>query len=295
LAHESFTSLFFKMKLYSSVPDDIAAWAQRQPVFYTGSAPTHLPHINVSPKGLAATHFCILTPNLCAYIDRTGSGCETIAHAYDNGRLCIMFNSFGPTPGILRFFCRSRVVEWDEPEFGSWVKRITGSEQAPFDGARAVIVGEIWEVQTSCGYGVPRVKKALYAPTTDEGDALPLDSSVEAVLRQGFKADKSDGDTLDAKLTELSVFEERPAMDQWAAQKTSNNSLIRYQRDNNSCSIDGLPGLRAARRDAGEKGKLWLGDAKARLTRATAERHGAALGFMIALVLWVILTKLAVL
>lgn len=279
------------MKLYPSIPDEVAAYIQRQPVFFTGSAPTHLAHINVSPKGLSATHFRILTPNLCAYIDRTGSGCETIAHAYENGRLCLMFCSFGPTPGIIRLFCKSTVVEWDEPAFGSWMKRITGSEKPPFDGTRAIIVAEVWECQTSCGYGVPRVKKALYAPTNEDGDALTVDPVVEEILREGFKGNGKE-DPRTAKLTELSVFEERPSMDQWAAQKTTNNSMLQYQRDNNSRSIDGLPGLRAARRDAGEQGKLWWGDVKARVRRAAAERDGAALGFVIAFLLWVFLTRM---
>lgn len=204
-----------------------------------------------------------------------------------------MFCSFGPTPGILRLFCRSSVVEWDDPAFGAWMKRITGSERPPFEGTRAIIVAEVWQVQTSCGYGVPRVKKALYAPTNEDGDTLPLDPTIETILRQGFKGDGKENPQT-SKLNELSVFEERPAMDQWAAQKTSNNSMLRYQQDNNSSSIDGLPGLRAARRDAGEKGKLWWGDVKARVRRAAAERDGAALGFFIAVLMWIVLTKMGV-
>ena len=93
------------MKLYPSLSDELAAWAQQQPVFFTASAATHGRHINVSPKGLTDTHFAVLGPNRCAYIDRTGSGCETIAHAYENGRLCLMFTSFGAAPRILRLFC----------------------------------------------------------------------------------------------------------------------------------------------------------------------------------------------
>ncbi|KAK0387958.1 hypothetical protein NLU13_4202 [Sarocladium strictum] len=281
------------MKLYPLIPDEVAATIRRQPVFFTASAPTHLPHINVSPKGLAATHFRILTPNLVAYIDRTGSGNETISHAYENGRLCLMFCSFGPTPGILRLFCKATVVEWDEPAFAGWMKRITGNEAPPFEGTRAIIVAEVWECQTSCGYGVPRVKKGLYAPTDEDGEALPLDPAVEKVLREGFKVNEGE-DPKEAKLTELSVFEERPAMDQWAASKTSSNTMLRYQRDNNSRSIDGLPGLRAARRDAGEKGRLWWGDMTARLNRALAEKDGAALGFFIAVVMWIILRRVGI-
>lgn len=285
------------MKLYPSLPDDLAAWAHRQPVFFTASAPTHLPHINVSPKGLAATHFRVLGPNLCAYIDRTGSGCETIAHAYENGRLCILFTSFGPTPRILRLFCKSRVVEWDEPSFGDWVRRIAGEDPEAFDGARAVVIGDIWEAQTSCGYGVPRVKKALYAPEDSQGDALPIQPDLEALLFQGFseKQPSSTSNGEKGKLDELSVFEARPTMDKWAGDKVRANAMLNYQRDKNATSIDGLPGLRAARRDAGEKGRLWIGDLKARVARAAAERDGAVLGFVFAVLLMLALNMLGVL
>ncbi|KAG5913381.1 hypothetical protein E4U42_001223, partial [Claviceps africana] len=150
------------MKLYPTLPPDLAAWAQRQPFFLTATAGTHTRHINVSPKGLSTTHFAVLSPTQCAYIDRTGSGCETIAHVYDNGRLCLMFMSLGPAPRILRLFCAATVVEHDDARFGTLVRRIGArGGRDVFEAARAVIVADVWEVQTSCGFGVPRVKRAL--------------------------------------------------------------------------------------------------------------------------------------
>ncbi|GKT87196.1 pyridoxamine phosphate oxidase family protein [Colletotrichum tofieldiae] len=251
------------MKLYPSISPDLADWAARQPVFFTASAPTHLPHINVSPKGLSA-HFAVLSPNLVAYIDRTGSGCETIAHSYENGRLTLMFMSFGPSPRILRLFCKSRIVEWDHPDFDSWMKRIVPQGEPgrdSYDGARAVIVGEVWEVQTSCGYGVPMVRKDLYAPPTPEDGAASQDEG---------QAGQQD---------ELSVFEERPTLDFYWKKRVDNNTVNKYQVETNRTSIDGLPGLRAARRDAGET--LWLADAKARLVRAVRETDGVLLGVLL--------------
>lgn len=256
------------MKLYPSIPEDVADWAQRQPVFFTGSAPTHGSHINVSPKGLADSHFAILGPNQCAYIDRTGSGCETIAHSYDNGRLCLMFMSFGPSPRILRFFCRSRVVEWDEPPFPDLVRRIAKGKRSAFDGARAVILCDVFEVQTSCGYGVPRVKKGIYAP-----DEKP----VGELLQEGV-----DGD-----VDELSVFEDRRTMDDWAKKKVETNAMQAYHNETNVFSMDGLPGLKAARRSVGQK--LWVADVKARATRVGAQFEAMAVGFAIAVLLYVVL------
>ncbi|PHH67517.1 hypothetical protein CDD82_1393 [Ophiocordyceps australis] len=112
------------MKVYADIPDALGDWAQRQPIFFTGSAATHGQHINVSPKGMTTTHFSILSPTRCAYIDRTGSGCETAAHVYQNARLCLMFLSFGPSPRIMRLYCRARIVEWDDGAFADLVARV---------------------------------------------------------------------------------------------------------------------------------------------------------------------------
>ncbi|KAF4510933.1 hypothetical protein G6O67_002778 [Ophiocordyceps sinensis] len=270
------------MKLYASLSDDLAAWAQRQPVFFTASAATHGRHINVSPKGMTDTHFAVLGPNRCAYIDRTGSGCETISHAYENGRLCLMFMSFGNAPRILRFFCRAHVVEWDQPAFPDLVRSIAKEKREAFDGARAVILCDIWEVQTSCGYGVPRVKKGLYARDDDEASSA---SSLEEILSAGLNGDKI--------LDELAVFEARPTMDSWAASKAQSNTLHEYQSINNSSSIDGLPGLRTARRDTGQT--LWVGDAKARVSRILAEPEAVATGFVLAVALYLFVAGLKVL
>lgn len=251
------------MKLYPSIPEDLADWAQRQPVFFTGSAPTHGSHINVSPKGLADSHFAVLGPNQCAYVDRTGSGCETIAHSYDNGRLCLMFMSFGSAPRIMRFFCRSTVVEWDEPEFPDLVRRIAKGKRSAFDGARAVILCHVFEVQTSCGFGVPMVKKGAYAPNET--------------------TEKSVGERVD----ELSVFEERPTLDNWAKKRVEDNTVHQYHQETNVTSMDGLPGLRAARRGVGET--LWLTDARAKAVKILTQFEALAVGFALAVLLYVIL------
>lgn len=254
------------MKLYPSITDELASWVQRQPVFFTGSAPTLGSHINVSPKGLADSHFAVLGPNRCAYIDRTGSGCETIAHSYDNGRLCIMFMSFGPAPRIVRFFCRSKIVEWDEPGFPDLVRTIAQGKRSGFDGARAVVVADVFEVQTSCGYGVPRVKKSIYTPEA------ATEKAADALL----------GETVGGKVDELAVFEERPQLDAWIRKRVENKTVQEYHNETNVFSMDGLPGLKTARRGVGER--LWVGDAKARARRVLGQSEAVAVGVVIGLV-----------
>lgn len=251
------------MKLFASIDHDLAQWVQKQPVFFTGSAPTLGSHINVSPKGLTDAHFAVLGPNQCAYIDRTGSGCETIAHSYDNGRLCIMFMSFGPAPRIVRFFCRSKIVEWDEPAFSDLVRRIAQGKRSAFDGARAVVVADVFQVQTSCGFGVPRVKKGIYSPE---------EKPIGVLLQEG----------VDGEVDELSVFEERPTLDAWVKKRVENNTVQAYHNEKNVSSLDGLPGLKAARRGVGET--LWVGDAKARIIRILAQWEAIMVGFILGVV-----------
>jgi hypothetical protein len=277
------------MKLYDSLNDDLAVWVKKQTVFMTGSASTHGRHINVSPKGVFNTHFNILGPNRCAYIDRMGSGCETIAHSYENGRLCLMFMSFGNTPRILRLFCKSTIVEWDSPRFPDLLRQVAGETKEQFGGARAVIVCDIWQVQTSCGYGVPRVKKGLYSPDEDEdGDengGRDKSGLFEHLLRQGSAES--------GNLDEHCVFESRPTLTQWNQSMTDKNAAHKYQAANNTRSLDGLPGLRTARKDCDEV--LWLGDAAAVLKRLYAESGSMAIGFGMAVVLYFLFVSLGVL
>ncbi|KAI5458052.1 hypothetical protein BGZ63DRAFT_363760 [Mariannaea sp. PMI_226] len=251
------------MKLYPSITDELTEWVQRQPVFFTGSAPTLGSHINVSPKGLTDSHFAVLGSNQCAYIDRTGSGCETIAHSYDNGRLCLMFMSFGNAPRIVRFFCRSTIIEHDDPAFPDWVSRISRGKRSAFDGARAVVVADVFQVQTSCGFGVPRVKKGIYSPENTS------ESPIESLLLEGTNG----------KVDELAVFEERPTLDTWVKKRVETNAIQGYRNENNIRSLDGLPGLKSARRGVGEK--LWIGDAKLRVRRALSQTEAIALGFVL--------------
>lgn len=67
---------------------------------------------------------------------------------YENGRVTVMFCSFGPSPRILRLFCRGEVVERGEGRFEGWVGRMG---KGGVEGARAVVLLEVWKVG---GWGV---------------------------------------------------------------------------------------------------------------------------------------------
>jgi hypothetical protein len=122
---------------------------ERQKMFFVSTAPlSGTGHINLSPKGLDS--FRVLSPNLVAYMDITGSGNETSAHILENGRITFMFCAFDGPPNILRLYGRGYTVL---PEHAEW------NELAPHFSmhmaTRQIIVADIQQVQTSCGYSVP--------------------------------------------------------------------------------------------------------------------------------------------
>ncbi|EPE26608.1 hypothetical protein GLAREA_02521 [Glarea lozoyensis ATCC 20868] len=233
-------------KFYDSISPDLQQWALAQPLFFISSAPTSGAHINLSPKGLPSTTFTIFSPTSCGYIDATGSGAETIAHLYENRRATIMFCSFGISPRIMRFFCTGRVVEWDAPEFQHLLAKMG---KAHVDGARAVLVFDIFKVQTSCGYGVPKI-------------SLPLELSGDASPEE--------------------AFEDRKTLGHFAEKKCAANEMGAYQLKNNLRSLDKLPGLRSARRDSGQV--MLLEDGMAFLRRVWGQREALGFGVLIGIV-----------
>ena len=192
--------------------------------------------MNISPKGLPSSSFAVFGPNRAAYIDATGSASETISHIYENGRVTILFNSFGPNPRILRLFCTGRAVEIQgdtHAQFQELVKQM--NVKGTMESARAVIVLDIWKVQTSCGYGVPIA--------TPDG------------------------------------FQDRATLFKWGKTVVDGGKLPAYWAQWNSSSLDGLPGVEAARRANGER---WLvvGNARAWARRIMGMREAVGVGFI---------------
>src|SRR6516164_9179889 len=102
----------FYKELNQALRDFIAA----QRIFFHASAPNQ-GRINISPKGLDT--FRVLSDRCVAYLDLTGSECETAAHLIENGRLTLMFCSFQDKPLILRLYGKGWVVrpcdaQWQE-------------------------------------------------------------------------------------------------------------------------------------------------------------------------------------
>jgi hypothetical protein len=150
-------------KLYADLDDRLRKFIARQPVFFVATAPSLGPdgsggHVNISPKGYQDT-FAVLGPRTVAYLDLTGSGAETIAHARQNGRVTIMFCSFTHETKIVRLYGSGEVVlpgsaRW--PELAPHFPR-TADPAAELANQRAIIVVELERIADSCGYAVPEM------------------------------------------------------------------------------------------------------------------------------------------
>src|SRR5271169_1853234 len=130
--------------------DKLIAFIEAQPIFFIASAARE-GRVNLSPKGLDT--FRVLGPNLVAYLDLTGSGNETAAHAFNEGRATIMFCSFTRNPLVLRLYGRART---GAPGSALWRQYAERFDALP--GARQIVAFDIESCQTACGFGVPLMK-----------------------------------------------------------------------------------------------------------------------------------------
>jgi hypothetical protein len=137
-------------------------------------------------------------------MDLTGSGIETHAHLHEpgNARLCIMFLAFTGPPRIVRLWGTGRAIENGTPEFDAFV----AEHKVPLKpGSRSIIMLDVDQCATSCGFSVPYYDFVGHRPILDD-----------------FFAKK------DAKWKE---GDEKESMDQYWAWKSQ-------------LSIDGLPGMK---------------------------------------------------
>ena len=134
-------------KFYTELDNSLRRFIAEQKIFFTASAPND-GRVNLSPKGMDS--FRCLDGKTVAYLDLTGSGNETAAHIFENGRLTIMFCSFTEKPLILRLYGRGRVILKNDEDWNRLYSNFT-----PIVGERQIILLEIESLQTSCGFAVP--------------------------------------------------------------------------------------------------------------------------------------------
>lgn len=139
-------------KVREQIDDRLADWIRAQPMYFVGTAPLAADgHVNISPKGLAGT-FAVLGPHRVAYLDRIGSGVETIAHLRENGRIVIMFCAFDGPPQIVRLHGRGTIHLPGEAGFEQLRDHFDAPQSA---GERSIIDVAVERVSDSCGFAVP--------------------------------------------------------------------------------------------------------------------------------------------
>lgn len=140
---------------FETIPKSLFKWIQDQKLFWVSTAPLSAHgHVNVSPKGGA--YFGVVDEKTFWYMDLTGSGNETISHLYEpgNGRITVLFNAFEGPPRILRLFGHGRVLENESKEFDDFIAK---HEVKTIPGSRSIIVVDIHQVGTSCGFSVSMI------------------------------------------------------------------------------------------------------------------------------------------
>jgi hypothetical protein len=100
-------------------------------------------------------------------MDLTGSGVETHAHLHEpsNARIVIMFMAFVGPPRILRLWGKGTALENGTPEFDAFAqdKKV---ELKP--GSRSIIIVDVDQVGTSCGFSVPYYDFVAHRPILDD-------------------------------------------------------------------------------------------------------------------------------
>lgn len=134
---------------FDEIGDDHAAFIAKQPVFFVATAAQGA-RINLSPKGMDA--FRVLGPKRVAYLDLGGSGNETQAHLTADGRITIMFCAFDNPALILRLYGRGSFVVAGDDGFEA-----IAAHFPPLPGRRQIFDIAVDSLQTSCGWGVPRM------------------------------------------------------------------------------------------------------------------------------------------
>ena len=84
---------------------------------------------------------------------------------------------------------------------------------------------------------------------------------------------------------QIPYLEDRHTLGHWADKQVEADTIHEYRSRNNAYSLDGLPGLKVARRHRGER--LWLSDLRAAMRQRNSALHSALVA-MVSAVLTVI-------
>ena len=219
---------------------------------------------------MASATFTIFDPNHAAYIDATGSGCETICHVYENKRVTICWCSYDSLCRIMRLWCWGRVIEHDSPEFPKMLERMG---KKAFPGARAIIDLKVWKVSTSCGMAVPLL--------------MPRNDVPQEQLEQDLDVPKDAA----KKESVVKQFQNREDLNKFAA-KLGPERVVKYHAQKNTQSLDGLPGMRSTKNQTLRRLRVY--DVFAWLQRETGGLRTFCVGVVLGMLLMMALQRVEV-
>ena len=193
---------------FPSLQDEHIRFIEQQHLFFVGTAGSE-GFINVSPKGMDT--FRIIEPSEVAWLNLTGSGNESAAHVAENGRMTIMFCSFGKQPLIMRLYGQAEVVHSRDSDWPELLARFPAQA-----GTRQIFRLKLDMVQTSCGYAVPRYDLRGERPTLKKWAENKGQDGLEEYWREKNMT------TLDGKPT--GIFDD--AVDEPAVTDANGNVLV---------------------------------------------------------------------
>ncbi len=146
------------------------AFIEAQHLFFVGTAAA-TGRVNTSPKGMNSLR--VMGANRILWRNSTGSGNETAGHLRLNPRMTLMWCSFNEQPLILRCYGTARAIHIGEDGWDA------GNAMFPPDiAARQLFDMTIDLVQTSCGFGVPRM---AYQAERPDGDAWSAEKGPDGI------------------------------------------------------------------------------------------------------------------
>ncbi len=146
-------------KIFSRIALPHRSFIEAQHMFFVATAAA-TGRVNASPKGMDSLR--VLGPNRILWRNSTGSGNETAGHLRLIPRMTLMWCSFDVQPLILRCYGTARMIQHGDAEWGE------SNGHFPADiAARQIFDVTVDLVQTSCGYGVPRMTFATNRPDAD--------------------------------------------------------------------------------------------------------------------------------
>lgn len=163
-------------KHHDRITPDLADFIAAQPMFFVATAADE-GRVNLSPKGLDGS-FAVIDPQRVAFLNLTGSGNETAAHLRLNPRITVMFCSFTAKPLILRLYGTGRAVHQRDADWAELDRLFPA-----YAGKRQIVVVEIEDIISSCGFGVPTMTLGIQRPTLPDWAAKKGEDGIREYWR----------------------------------------------------------------------------------------------------------------